>query len=179
MTRPVTPYETISRFKQVVEAVTPTCFVTYNGVKFDDPLMQHTFYRHLHDPYLMMKAGNSRLDMLRVVQLAYALGHGDLVVPMSDVGKVTFKLDQIAPLNGFEEEGAHSALVDARAVLHFARLFATRAPELWARAVRLWSRKDAVRNLVGGADVIVQFTWDWRKRRSSLLQSFTPNRARP
>ncbi|HZN44481.1 MAG TPA: exonuclease domain-containing protein [Nitrospiraceae bacterium] len=174
MSRPMTAYETTGRFKEVVEAVTPTCFVTYNGVKFDDPLIQHTLYRHLHDPYLMMKAGNSRLDILRLVQLAYALGHGDLVVPMSDVGKITFKLDQIAPLNGFNEKGAHSALVDARAVLHLCRLLATRAPELWARAVRLWSRKDAVRNLVGGADVIVQFSWDWRKGGRPSFKALHP-----
>ena len=174
MSRSMTAYETTSRFKEMVEEVTPTCFVTYNGVKFDDPLIQHTFYRHLHDPYVMMRAGNSRLDMLRLVQLAYALGRGDLVVPMSEVGKVTFKLDQIAPLNGFEEKGAHSALVDARAVLHLARRLATRAPELWARAVRLWSRKDAVLNLVGRADVIVQFSWDWRKGGRPSFKALHP-----
>ena len=173
MSRAESSYETISRFAQMVQAVTPTCFLTFNGVRFDDPLLQHTFYRHLHDPYVMMK-GNCRLDMLSVVQLAHALGQGDLVVPKSDDGKTSFKLDRIAPLNGFKEEGAHSALVDARAVLHLARLRAGRAPEVWARAVRLWSRKDAVGKLVDGAEVIVQFTWDWRKGGRPCFKALHP-----
>ena len=165
LSRPVSAYEATCRFAQEVRAATPTCFVTYNGVSFDDPLIQHTFYRHLHDPYLMLKGGNCRVDLLKLVQLAHALGQGDLVVPTTDSGKVTFKLDRIAPLNGFEEPGAHSAVVDARAVHHLARLIATRAPVLWERALGLWSRKDAVRSLVAGADVVVQFSWDWRKRQ--------------
>ena len=164
--RPVTAYEATCRFAQEVRAATPTCFVTYNGVGFDDPLIQHTFYRHLHDPYIMLKGGNCRVDLLKLVQLAHALGLGELIVPTADNGRATFKLDRIAPLNGFKEPGAHSAVVDARAVHHLARLIATRAPVLWERALSLWSRKDAVRNLVAGADFIVQFGWDWRKGQS-------------
>ena len=166
LSRPVSAFEATCRFEQEVRATTPTTFVTYNGVSFDDPLIQHTFYRHLHDPYLMLKGGNCRVDLLKLVQLAHALGLGDLVVPTTDNGKVTFKLDRIAPLNGFEEPGAHSAVVDARAVHHLARLIAERAPVLWERALGLWSRKDAVRNLVASADVVVQFSWDWRKGQS-------------
>jgi exodeoxyribonuclease-1 len=162
------------RFAEEIEVATPTCFVTYNGVRFDDPLIQHAFYRHLHDPYLMMKGGNRRLDLLPLVQLAYSLGQGDLVVPMSDTGKVAFKLDRIAPLNGFQEPGAHSAVVDARAVHHLARLLAMRAPDLWDRALRVWSRKDAVRNLVGSSDVIVQFSWDWRKGGRPCFKALAP-----
>jgi exodeoxyribonuclease I len=174
LSRPLSPYEATCRFAQEVRAATPTCFVTYNGVRFDDPLMQHTFYRHLHDPYLMMKEGSRRLDLLGLIQLAHTLDRGDLLVPTSDTGKVTFKLDRIAPLNGFEEPGAHSAAVDARAVHHLAQLLAARAPELWDRALRVWSRKDAVRNLIGSSDVIVQFSWDWRKGGRPSFKPLAP-----
>jgi exodeoxyribonuclease-1 len=174
LSRTVSAYQATSQFAREVRVATPTCFVTYNGVNFDDPLMQHTFYRHLHDPYLMMKGSNCRVDLLRIVQLAHALGLGDLMVPKSDDGKVTFKLDCIAPLNGFEEKGAHSAVVDARAVHHLARLLAKRAPELWDRAVRLWARKDAVRSLVSRCDVIVQFSWDWRKGGRPSFKALVP-----
>ena len=47
MSRAESSYETISRFAQMVQAVTPTCFLTFNGVRFDDPLLQHTFYLSL------------------------------------------------------------------------------------------------------------------------------------
>ena len=171
--RPASTYQATCRFAQEVQAATPTCFVTYNGVSFDDPLIQHTFYRHLHDPYLMLKGGNCRVDLLKLVQLAFALGQGGLEVPRSEKG-VSFKLDRIAPLNGFEERGAHSAAVDSRAVSHLARLIAQRAPDLWNRAVYLWSRKKAVFDLVGCADVIVQFSWDWRKGGSPAFKALVP-----
>jgi exodeoxyribonuclease I len=174
LSRPSSLYDVMRRFAEELATTGSTCFVTYNGVRFDDPLIQHAFYKNLHDPYLMMKGGNRRLDLLPLVQLAHALGQGNLVVPMSDTGKVTFKLDRIAPLNGFQEPGAHSAVVDARAAHHLARLLAMRAPDLWDRAVRVWSRKDAVRNLVGSSDVIVQFSWDWRKGGRPCFKALAP-----
>src|SRR5262245_36837939 len=49
LNRPSTAYEATCQFAQEVRDATPICFVTYNGVGFDDPLIQHTFYRHLYD----------------------------------------------------------------------------------------------------------------------------------
>ena len=127
--RPLSVYNGTCQFAHKVRAVTPACFVGFNCLRFDHPLMQHCLYRNLIDPYVMVKGGNRRIDMMRLVQLAHALGLGGLVVPISDAGKTSFKLERIAPLNGFDEAGAHSALVDARAVHHLARLVAARAPE--------------------------------------------------
>jgi exodeoxyribonuclease-1 len=168
MSRPVSEYQAACRFAQEVHAATPTCWVTYNGVKFDDHMIQHALYRNGFDPYMTLKGGNCRIDMLRLVQAAHALGLGDLVVPISDAGKPTFKLDRIAPLNGFTEAGAHTALVDARAAHHLARRVADRAPGLWDRARGFWSRKDRVRNFINGSDFIVEFSWDWQKGRPSF-----------
>jgi exodeoxyribonuclease-1 len=162
LSRSMSGYEASCDFVETVRAVTPACFVTYNGVRFDDPLIQHTLFRYLHDPYLMLKGGNFRIDLLPVVELAFALNMPDLAVPRSEHGKPTFKLDRIAPLNGFDEGEAHSAVGDARAVHYLARLLAQRAPELWDRACCLWSSKNAVRNFIARSDIFVEFTWDWR-----------------
>jgi exodeoxyribonuclease-1 len=45
---------------------------------------------------------------------------------------VRFKLDLIAPLNGFAAHNAHDALGDVEATIHIARQIAQRAPALWA-----------------------------------------------
>ena len=111
----------------------------------------------------MLKGGNTRLDLLKVVRLAHALGRDGFAVLSADGGPPTFKLDKIAPLNGFEEDGAHSAAVDARALRCLARALAARAPEIWDRALRVWSRKNAVRDLLAGGETVIQFDWDWRK----------------
>jgi exodeoxyribonuclease-1 len=161
--RSLSAYAAICEFASAVEATTPTCFVTYNGVRFDDPLIQHTFYRHLHDPYLMMKGGNVRLDLLNIMRFAHAIGVGELVVPTSERGLPVFKLDQLAPFNGFGETGAHSAMVDARALRHLAMLLASHAPEVWQRGLSIWSRKNVVRDLLLANDVIMYFDWDFRR----------------
>ena len=161
LSRSMSAYEATRRFAKEVEAATPTCFVSYNGVTFDDPLIQHALFRHLHDPYLMLKGGNVRLDLLKIVRLAYGLGHGNLVVPNSERG-VPIQTRPHPPLNGFREDGAHTAAVDARAVHHLAGLLAERAPEIWQLALRVWSRKDVVRNQLAAAEMFIQFDWDWR-----------------
>ena len=94
--RELSCYAATMAFVAEVQAVTPTCFVTYNGVSFDDPFIQHAFYKNLHDPYLMMKGGNRRLDMLNVVRAMNALGLGRLSIPTNHGGKPVFKLDQLA-----------------------------------------------------------------------------------
>ncbi len=159
-------YQAIGQLTAEVRAVTPTCFVTFNGISFDDPLIQHAFYRNLHDPYSMMKGGNRRLDMLKVVHVAHVLGEGTVNVPHNDDGKPVFKLDAVAPLNGFQEAGAHSACVDARATLHLAQVVRGRAPAIWERAVNLWSNKDAVRELLSAGEPVVLFEWDGKGRKA-------------
>jgi exodeoxyribonuclease I len=161
--RELSCYAAVERFAAEVRVVTPTCFVTYNGVSFDDPLIQHTLFRNLHDPYLMMKGGNRRLDLLNVVRLVHALGLGSLNVPTNGSGKPVFKLDQLAVLNGFRESGAHSACVDTRALLHVALLVRENSAAIWQRALSVWSRKDSVRDLLLSNEVVIQFEWNWQK----------------
>jgi len=178
--RKLSCYSATTAFVAEVRAATPTCFVTYNGVSFDDPLIQHTFYRNLHDPYLMMKGGNRRLDMLNVVRAMHAFGLGQLNIPNGG-GKPVFKLDQLAPLNGFRESGAHSASVDARALLHLTVLIREQSPEIWERALNVWSRKDEVRDLLISNEVIIQFEWNWRKAKRvfKALMPIAPGRNYP
>ena len=52
--------------------------------------------------------------------------------PTDETGRVRFKLDLIAPLNGFAAHNAHDALGDVEATIYIARQIAQRAPDLWA-----------------------------------------------
>jgi exodeoxyribonuclease I len=177
--RDLSCYAATQKFAAEVRSVTPTCFVTYNGVSFDDPLIQHTLFRNLHDPYLMMKGGNRRLDLLNVMRLMHSLGLGSLVVPTNGSGKSVFKLDQLARLNGFRESGAHSAAVDTRALLHLTLLVREKSPAIWQRALSVWSRKDSVRDLLLGNEVVIQFEWNWQKAKPvfKALMPISPGRS--
>ena len=179
--RKLSSYAATKAFAAEVRAATPTCFVTYNGVSFDDPLIQHTFYRNLHDPYLMMKGGNRRLDILNVVRVMHALGAGRLIIPAGAGGKSVFELDQLAPLNGFHESGAHSASVDTRALLHLTLLIREQTPDIWDHAIKVWSRKDAVRDLLISNEIVIHFEWNWRKAKPvfKALMPIAPGRSYP
>ncbi|MEL7167684.1 MAG: exodeoxyribonuclease I, partial [Pseudomonadota bacterium] len=53
-----------------------------------------------------------------------------LVWPEDDTGKVLFKLDRLAPSNGFEDHAAHDALGDVEATIFILDLIRQRAPDL-------------------------------------------------
>ena len=130
--------------------------------------MEHALYRSLLDPYCVKKNRNSRIDMLKLLHVTHVLATGALAIPTADDGKLSFKLESVAPANSFEHGNAHSACADARATMHLARLIATRAPAIWQRATNIWSRKDAVGALLTPGATVVLFEWDAKARKSKF-----------
>jgi exodeoxyribonuclease I len=66
-----------------------------------------------------------------------------LAFPTGVEGELVFKLDQVAPLNGFAHDRAHDAIADVEAVIFLCRLLMDRAPEVWSAFMR-FSQKAAV-----------------------------------
>lgn len=56
---------------------------------------------------------------------------GSIAVPLSEKGRLTRRLDTIAPANGFNHDKAHDALADVEATIYMAKLVRTRTPNLW------------------------------------------------
>ncbi len=145
-----------------VAAMRNTCFMSYNGISFDDEIYRHTAYRNLSQPYVFAYNGNRRLDILTLARAAQVVLPGLIHIPLADNGKLSFKLDVVAPANGFTEPGAHDALVDARATLHLARLIKEGAPGLWELACETWTDKDQVKKLLQENDFVVEVSWNSR-----------------
>jgi exodeoxyribonuclease-1 len=72
---------------------------------------------------------------MTLAQALTALKPGVLAVPLNEKGKPTFKLDRLAPANGFAHLNAHDALADVEATIHLVRLIRERAPNEWQRAI--------------------------------------------
>jgi exodeoxyribonuclease-1 len=53
-------------------------------------------------------------------------------VPIGEDGHLLFKLDRVAPLNGFAHERAHDAVADVDATIFLCRILMEQAPELWS-----------------------------------------------
>lgn len=121
-------------FKEINEDFSSpgTCSLGFNTNRFDDEITRNGFYRNLLPIYdREWKDGCTRWDIINLVREFAFLFPDKIKVPVGEDGKRMFKLDQLAPLNGFKESGYHDALTDVRATIYMAKLVKDSAPELW------------------------------------------------
>lgn len=148
-------YDMMAAVRARLEQWSPALFVGYNTMRFDEPRLQRAFWETLNPPYLTVTNGNARFDILPLVQAASHLAPGILDYPSTARGRTGFRLDALAPLNGFAHEHAHDALADVEATIHIARILAERAPALWRAAVRSAPKAATVAVLRSEAPVLV------------------------
>ncbi|MER9144276.1 exonuclease domain-containing protein [Mesorhizobium sp. M0871] len=133
-------YEMCRRVHEVLTAWSPATVVGYNSISFDEELLRRAFYSSLLPIYLTNTGGNSRLDILPLAIAAHTFAPEGFNWPVNEKGRTTFKLDRLAPANGFEHSNAHDALADVYATIHIARLIKDRAPVVWESAMASRSR---------------------------------------
>ncbi len=110
----------------------PAIWTGFNTMKFDEEVLRQTFYQNLSpNVYATQFSGNTRFDILPAVYATYVRDSGCLAWSTDDTGRRSFKLDRLAPANGFIAHNAHDALGDVEATIHIARLIASRSPALW------------------------------------------------
>ena len=123
-------------------------FSGYNILNFDEEILRQTFWENLLDPYLSSGRGRGRNDLLPVVRALYARNPDCLEVARDpETGKANFKLETLAPLNGFAGHDAHDALGDVRATIFVARLVRDTDPALWAHMTAM-GNANAARDFV-------------------------------
>ena len=128
---------TLFEFTQTISALvdrwSPTIWTGFNSIRFDEELLRQAFYQNLQpNIYVTQFNGNTRFDLLTALYAVWCRQPELLEWPIDETGRVRFKLDRIAPLNGYAGHNAHDALGDVEATIHIARRIAQRAPELWA-----------------------------------------------
>jgi exodeoxyribonuclease-1 len=126
-------FEFAQELTALVSRWSPAIWTGFNSIRFDEEMLRQMFYQNLQtEIFATQFNGNTRFDIMTAVFAAFHR-HSDLFDwPVDETGKVRFKLDRLAPLNGFEGHNAHDALGDVEATIHIARLIAQRAPSLWA-----------------------------------------------
>lgn len=136
-------YAMMRKIREKLVSWAPAIFIGYNSLRFDEHLLRQAFYKTLHPVYLTNNNGNMRTDALRIVQAVSLFAPGVLTLPVNDDGDEVFKLDRVAPLNGFAHERAHDAAADVEATIFLCRMLAEKAPEVWSSFMR-FSQKAAV-----------------------------------
>lgn len=120
------------------QVATPdTTILGYNSTRFDDEFIRHTLWRNFHDPYQWAWAeGRGRWDLLDVARLVRALRPEGINWPTKRVAETdqlitTVNLVDMAKCNGFENDNAHDALADVKALISLARLLRQSQPTMW------------------------------------------------
>lgn len=150
-------YEAICKIADKLENWSPAIFVGYNSMQFDERLLRQAFYQNLKPIYLTNTGYNRRADILKLVDAMIACAPNSIAVPLSDKGRITRRLDAIAPANGFNHQDAHDALADVEATIYMARLVLERAPELWTSVMATSAKDTAISALLhNGAVALVE-----------------------
>jgi exodeoxyribonuclease-1 len=156
LTDPALPshYQMVRAVRAKMTEWSPAIFIGHNSLGFDEHLLRQALYKTLHAPYLTNTNGNCRTDSLRMIQAVARFAPNALSIPLDDRGKPVFKLDRLAPANGFDHSAAHDAMGDVEATIHMCRLIAGRVPEHWSNFVR-FAQKAAVTDFALEEDVFV------------------------
>jgi len=125
-------FEFAQELTALVSRWSPAIWTGFNSIRFDEEMLRQMFYQNLQpEIFATQFNGNARFDIMTAV-FAVFLRRPDLLNwPVDETGRVRFKLDRLAPENGFAGHNAHDALGDVEATIHIARLIAERAPDLW------------------------------------------------
>lgn len=129
-----TLFEFTQEIGALIERWSPAIWTGFNSIRFDEEMLRQAFYQNLQpDVFATQFNGNTRFDILTALYAVWYRQPDLFDWPVDETGRVRFKLDRIAPLNGFVAHNAHDALGDVEATIHIARLIAQRAPELWSQ----------------------------------------------
>lgn len=144
-------FEFAVQLRDLIERWAPATWTGYNSIAFDEEVLRQTFYQNLQpNLYETQFNGNDRMDIMKVVYAVWLKAPDILNWPTGDNGKIVFKLDQLAPANGFTNHDAHDALGDVEATIHIAQLIRDRAPEVWNEALGSRDKQYVANNLESG-----------------------------
>jgi exodeoxyribonuclease-1 len=142
------------QISRLIKHWAPATWTGYNTIAFDEEFLRQSFYQNLHSNiYQTQFDHNDRLDLMKVIYAVFDREPGILEWPLDESGRVSFKLDRLAPENSFTAHNAHDALGDVEATIHMAKLIRDRAPAVWARCLRNRDKNEVSETLKSGHPV--------------------------
>ena len=137
-------YEMMRQIHERLRAWSPAIFIGHNSLGFDEHFLRQAFYKSLFNPYLTNMGGNGRHDTLKIFRAAAFLHPNILTIPIGDNNQQIFKLDKLAPINGFDHSNAHDAMVDVEAIMFLCDLLNKRIPYFIREITNLGIKKNTL-----------------------------------
>ena len=99
-----------------------TVIIGFNNLEFDDNFLKSLLFRTLFNPY-EFEWVNTKWDILNLAKAMHDLRPEGVNWPPLDENKgfPVFRLTELTKANGIDQEGAHDALVDIKAMIEFAK----------------------------------------------------------
>lgn len=160
-------YQMVRTIREKLLKWSPSLFLGWNSIRFDEDLLRQAFYKTLHNPYLTNTSGNSRSDAMRLAQACSIHAPECLKIPRNPLGQPSFALHATARENGFDQKQAHDAMADVDAALFLCRLVYERAPSTWSTFMR-FATKAAVSDYLKNEPTFCVSTYFMGKAYSSL-----------
>jgi exodeoxyribonuclease I len=135
-------YQMVRAMRAKLLEWSPSLFLGWNSLGFDENLVRQALYQTLHNPYLINNNGNSRSDVMRMARACSIFAPAALTIPIED-GREIFRLHEVTRANGFKQGREHDAVGDVEATIFLCRLIMEEAPEVWSSFMR-FSKKAAV-----------------------------------
>ncbi len=167
-------YEMVRAIRAKLLSWSPALFIGWNSIEFDEGLVRQALYKTLHNPYLTNRDGNSRSDVMRMAQASSLFAPGALKFPVGDKGQKVFKLDLVAPANGFKHDRAHDAMGDVEATIFLCQQLMEKAPDIWSSSMR-FSTKAAVVDYITEERVFCVSDFFFGKPHSCIVTTIGQN----
>ena len=153
-----TAFEFAQKIQEFTQKWAPAIWIGYNTIKFDENVMRQMFYQNLQpNIFATQFFENSRLDVMKMIFAVFAENPDILEWPINEKGKINFKLDQLAPANGFKSHNAHDALGDVEATIFILNIIKTKAPKLYGQLIETRNKGYNLRLLSSFKPVEVTF----------------------
>lgn len=126
----------------------PSTWVGFNSIQFDEEMLRQAFYQNLQpNIFATQFNGNNRFDILTSIYAVWCRNPNLLRWPTDKSGRAIYKLDRLAPENGFNAHNAHDALGDVEATLYLARIISDGDPGLWSALLANRDKKNVMAKL--------------------------------
>jgi exodeoxyribonuclease-1 len=152
-----THYSMVCEIAQTLSSWSPSIFLGFNSISFDEEFLRQAFYQCLHPIFLTNTPQNARADVLNLMRAAGAL-HPSIIRPGIVNGADVYQLGPLATANGIAVGRAHDATCDVEAMLELCRLVRAGAPELWSSFLRFSSKANVV-DFVGAEEAFAYFNF--------------------